>query len=172
MRGNQKQVVIDDKTITIKELRVKEIIELVENVKEQSEIKEINLFLTPDTFTEITTGKDFASLKIEGLKEKDYIIENGKVKLIDGLVSSPYKITATYSKPLVKILENYCFKFVGLTFEELQEFYPSEIEEVLKAFESVNSPLLRTLSLAGITKESLLGSFKAEIQEKTAAQVA
>jgi len=165
MRGNRKIISIDNKSIEIKELRVKEIIEIVEDVKEQVEEKECNLFLNTD-FTLIPLESDFIKVEIEGLQEKDFKVEGTKIKINEDIPSKEYKVILSYQKPLVKILEGYCNKYIGISFEEMKDFYPSEIEEILKAFESVNSPLLRTLSLAGISKESLISSLKTEIQEK------
>ena len=171
MRGITKEIRIEgiEKPIVLKELRVKEIMGIIEDVKNQTE--EVNqLYSLNQEFLAVSIpavdAENIIKIEVKALDESSYIVEKNNIKLAEGIEEKSYTVTISHAKSLVKIIESYCKQFTGLTFQEYEDFYPSEIEMIIDQFQEANGPLLRTLALVGMTKDKLKDIIKGEMQER------
>lgn len=163
MRGNVETIIIgegeDSFEIKITELRVPEISELIEKIDGEIIEKTTDIELDKN-FVKI--DENLISVEVVGVDQSLVSVAEGRVK-VDIEEKRRYTVKYKQQKSLKDVLSPSCERCFGISYKKIMaDLFPSEIKTIYAAFERVNAPFFQGLSLAGITKETVMKSFKAE----------
>jgi hypothetical protein len=159
MFGKMKKININGKELEIKELRVKEIRILKDVVASTQDVeKEV---IIEESVEDYFIGATAIEAEIEG---KRIPVVDGAVKIKGKAAGECVKIQTKQGKSPEQLMLGIADKLIGLTKDEIDELYPSQIEEIIAAVKEVNSGFLNLLAKMGIKIEDLQKQVEASFQ--------
>jgi len=154
MFGRTKKLSINDKEIVIRELKVREIKEMKDiitgTVKFETDVKivegAVSYFI--DNLLDSATDESRNVLEVDG----------GSVRIEGKNVGEIIHLKCEKSKSPEEFMLVIAEKVAGISKDDIDELYPSQIEEIVDAVKEVNKGFLNLLGKVGIKMEDFVKS--------------